>query len=381
MPHAARRPLLTTSPRPLPRPKARWRRLHLLYARALRDTLSTRPLALRDGRAVRRLQRQLEAQLAALVHGAEALRQARPPPQRPESPSPARTPLQRSSPAQARQLAAPCTGYAFVTFRRAQDAAKCVRHFELIRRHERSRDGASDNVDFRQLYYRSTHADPRARTLWTSSVAPDLLLTRSGCVCPRRSKLDVSRACEPSDIIWQNLQHGRGAMRKQNLKTTSLVLLVSLVSTSLITLVNVLVQTDHVAPGPLTTVWVTAVIILSNVIIFAMVRALAAPSPRPLSSSRPTSRPTFRRPPADLAAISPRSRRALPRCPTSRSTRSFTTTARRSRRTCSSRWPSSKCVRRDLARSPTISEHPPPAPPLQVFNTTIATLIFLVISW
>ncbi len=198
---------------------------------------------------------------------------------------------------------------------------------------------------------------------------------------PRRSKLDVSRACEPSDIIWQNLQHGRGAMRKQNLKTTSLVLLVSLVSTSLITLVNVLVQTDHVAPGPLTTVWVTAVIILSNVIIFAMVRALAAPSPRPLSSSRPTSRPTFRRPPADLAAISPRSRRALPRCPTSRSTRSFTTTARRSRRTCSSRWPSSKCVRRDLARSPTISEHPPPAPPLQVFNTTIATLIFLVISW
>eukprot|EP00908_Phaeocystis_cordata_P010900 Transcript_2175.p2 GENE.Transcript_2175~~Transcript_2175.p2 ORF type:complete len:405 (-),score=204.73 Transcript_2175:122-1336(-) len=64
-------------------------------------------------------------------------------------------------------------------------------------------------------------------------------------------------------------------MRKQNLKTTSLVLLVSLVSTSLITLVNVLVQTDHVAPGPLTTVWVTAVIILSNVIIFAMVPHLA----------------------------------------------------------------------------------------------------------
>jgi len=44
------------------------------------------------------------------------------------------------------QLAAPshCTGHAFIVFRRLADAARCVRHFELIRRHER--EGVADNV-------------------------------------------------------------------------------------------------------------------------------------------------------------------------------------------------------------------------------------------
>jgi hypothetical protein len=72
--------------------KARWRRLHLLYARELqacppRGETSTRRARGHDGRAAARLLGQIEAQLAALVDGAEALRQAR-------------------------QLPAPCTGYA-----------------------------------------------------------------------------------------------------------------------------------------------------------------------------------------------------------------------------------------------------------------------------
>ena len=116
--------------------KARWRRLHLLYTLEVRATR-------RDRRKTARLLKRIEGTLAALVGGARALRHAR-------------------------ELPAPCTGYAFVVFRRMQDAARCVRHFELIRRHEASRDGVADNVDFRQLYYRSS------------------------------AKLEVSRACEPS---------------------------------------------------------------------------------------------------------------------------------------------------------------------------------------
>ena len=42
----------------------------------------------------------------------------------------------------------------------ALNLARCVRHFELIRRHERrpeaSRDGTTDSVDYRQLYFRAT---------------------------------------------------------------------------------------------------------------------------------------------------------------------------------------------------------------------------------
>ena len=148
----------------------------------------------------------------------------------------------------ARKLSAPCTGYAFVVFRRMQDAARCVRHFELIRRHERSRDGVVDNVDFRQLYFRST------------------------------AKLDVTRSCEPSDIIWQNLKFGHRRLNAQNLKTILLVFGVSCVSTTFITAANFMAQSGLAGQGALTTVWVTIVVIVSNVVIFIMVPALAVNS-------------------------------------------------------------------------------------------------------
>ena len=54
-----------------------------------------------------------------------------------------------------------------------------------------------DSVDFRQLYFLAT------------------------------SKLEVSRACEPSDIIWHNLQYGRRRLYTQNVKTTALVALLA----------------------------------------------------------------------------------------------------------------------------------------------------------
>ena len=79
---------------------------------------------------------------------------------------------------------------------------RCVRHFELIRRHERSRDGVSAySLDFRQLYFRVNH------------------------------KLEVSRAPEPSDILWQNLRCSRTQVRTQNLKTILIIFLISCVST------------------------------------------------------------------------------------------------------------------------------------------------------
>jgi len=74
-----------------------------------------------------------------------------------------------------------------------RDAARCVRHFELIRRHERRQDaGTGDGVDYRQLYFRAI------------------------------SKIEVSRACEPSDIIWHNLQYGRRRLYTQNVSAAAM---------------------------------------------------------------------------------------------------------------------------------------------------------------
>ena len=47
-------------------------------------------------------------------------------------PDPDPNPNPNPNPNQARQLPAPCTGYAFVVFQRMRDAARCVRHVELL---------------------------------------------------------------------------------------------------------------------------------------------------------------------------------------------------------------------------------------------------------
>lgn len=141
-----------------------------------------------------------------------------------------------------------CTGDAFVVFRRQSDATRCVRHFELIRRYLRSRDGIHANVDFRQLYFRTAH------------------------------KLEVYRACEPSDVIWRNLRYSRATQRTERAKTSLLVFSVSCVSTIGIAFANFM-GTAH-SSGPLTTLWVTAVVIGSNVCIFSLVPHLAIHSER-----------------------------------------------------------------------------------------------------
>ena len=139
-----------------------------------------------------------------------------------------------------------CTGHAVVVFRRKEDAEKCVRHFELIRRHEHSRDGSAASVDFRQLYFRNS------------------------------SKLIVARAPEPSDILWENLQYSKLRARTQNVKTSLLIFLVSCVSTLFITTATFM--TTMYSQGILTTLWSTPVIILSNVAIFVLVPKLAVSS-------------------------------------------------------------------------------------------------------
>ena len=156
---------------------AQWRTLHVLYAREARAAVPSR-------KKLDALVDKIEAQLCELVRGAAALRQAR-------------AHVVRG------------TGQAFVVFRRADDAARCVRHFELIRRQERARDGSADNIDFRQLYYRG-------------------------------SKLEVARA-PPSrpDVIWENLgRPGRWA----NPKTTAFISFVACISTFFIAASQPLVQ-------------------------------------------------------------------------------------------------------------------------------------------
>jgi hypothetical protein len=133
-----------------------------------------------------------------------------------------------------------CTGSAIVVFEQLGDAARCVRHFELIRRHESDTGGVTVwGTDFRQQYYHS----------------------EAGAI-----KLDVQRAPEPSDIIWGNLRFSHASRRWVNLKTTFLIFMVSCVSTVVITFTD-FATTLHSA-GLLTTLWSTPVIIVSNLAIF-----------------------------------------------------------------------------------------------------------------
>ena len=153
--------------------KTSWRNLHLDYSRGLRalraETRSESGVQLRaESRAATA---QLDALLAKIGSTwGELLR--------------TRSELRLAS-----QASSVCTGHAVIIFAEMSAAAKCVRHFELIRRHERSRDGGSlGALDFRQLYFRTSH------------------------------KLDVSRAPEPSDILWGNLRASRLQARAQNVK-------------------------------------------------------------------------------------------------------------------------------------------------------------------
>ena len=206
--------------------KAAWRRQLLEYAHALRVLHTAEAQADATGvqrrvarRECERLLECIERQWAELLRGREQL---------------------------CTIAAAPtlCTGHAVVVFRRMEHAERCVRHFELIRRHERSRDGyGGASVDFRQLYFRTSH------------------------------KLEVARAPEPSDIIWANLRYSRLHARTQNFKTSLIIFLVSCVSTIFITAATLV--SNMYSRGLVTSLWSTPVIILSNVAIFVLVPLLA----------------------------------------------------------------------------------------------------------
>ena len=137
----------------------------------------------------------------------------------------------------------PSTGQAFVTFERFEAADTAAAHFETIRNHERSSGGygTAGSVDFRRQYF-----DGR--------------------------KLEVTRACEPSDIIWENLGFPVARAIRGRVLSALLVFIVSCVSTVFIVVANV-ATTMH--GGALTSLWSTPVIILSNVVIFALVPQLS----------------------------------------------------------------------------------------------------------
>lgn len=174
--------------------KATWRRLHLDYGRARRALQTAEEEAAGESvarsvapgvhvrvarRACERVLARLEKQWAELLRARELLCATAARPTR-------------------------CTGHAVVVFRRMEHAERCVRHFELIRAHERARDGSAHSVDFRQLYFRQTY------------------------------KLEVARAPEPSDIIWANLRYSRVHVRAQNVKTSLLIFLIACVGSLLI---------------------------------------------------------------------------------------------------------------------------------------------------
>ncbi len=208
--------------------RTHWRHLHLEYSRARRalrsSSHSTSGVQLRAEssgrrRACERLLVRISQHMIVMLRGKEELRKAT------RQPS-------------------PCTGHAFVTFSSMDDAARCVSHFERIRRHEKSRGGVGDeSVDFRQLYFRNV------------------------------TKLKVSRAPEPSDIIWENLTFTKRQGRVAILKTTSFITCVACVSTVFITLTNI--SMSYFSMGLLTTLWSTPVIVISNVVIFILTPQLA----------------------------------------------------------------------------------------------------------
>ena len=208
--------------------KARWRHLHLECHRSLKALRASSHHA--GGVQLRPESRTLRRQHDKLLltierHWAELLR--------------SRAELLRAA-----NTPSVCTGHAIVLFKSRSDAQRCVRHFELIRRHERSRDGVSAySLDFRQLYFRVSH------------------------------KLEVARAPEPSDVLWQNLRCSRTQVRTQNFKTTLSIFAISCVSTFLIT--ETTISATMNSKGLLTTLWATPVVIVSNVVIFVGTANLA----------------------------------------------------------------------------------------------------------
>ena len=221
--------------------KARWRNLHLEYGRARRalTAASTNPSGVQlraesssSKRSLDRLLLQIERLWGEMLQSRRELR------------------LASSDPAV-------CTGRAVIIFRELRDAAKCVRHFDLIRRHERARDGGSlGALDFRQLYFRTAH------------------------------KLEVARAPEPSDILWENHRASRLQRARQDAKTWLIIILIVGVSTALITITSLVANGGFRSiripwieamsnKGLLTTLWSTPLIILSNVVIFISVPQLS----------------------------------------------------------------------------------------------------------
>jgi hypothetical protein len=206
-----------------------WRHLHAEYARA---DAALRPTRGRDGsnllrsmeaasarQAKRRLLRRMEATLRSLLLCGARLRAAAAAP-------------------------SPCTGHAFVVFCTAAAAARCTRHFMAIQRHSAEAGlGGGQSVDFRHMYWNETY------------------------------KLEVCRAPEPSDIIWESLPTSPAVAFGRRLRTTLLLLLVSCLSTMLIVLANQF-ATLH-SEGVVTTLWTTPLIIASNVFIFALTPALS----------------------------------------------------------------------------------------------------------
>ena len=208
--------------------QVRWRHLHLAYGRALKSSRAVThsaggaQLRAESGshkKGLNKLLDQIEVTWGELLRTRAELRSASTEP-------------------------ALCTGHAVVIFKEMSAAAKCARHFELIRRHERSvATGSLEALDFRQLYFRTSH------------------------------KLDVTRAPEPSDILWGNLRASRLVQDFQGFKSTFILLLLIAVSTICIFFTNYLSTSqgllEHI--GPLNTV----LIIVFNVIIFATVPNLA----------------------------------------------------------------------------------------------------------
>lgn len=204
-----------------------WRHLHAEYARADAALRPARPgsnllrsmEAASARQAKRTLLRRMEATLRSLLLCGSRLRAAAAEP-------------------------SPCTGHAFVVFSTAAAAARCTRHFGAIRRHSAAVGlGGGQSVDFRHMYWNETF------------------------------KLEVCRAPEPSDIIWESLPTSPAVAFGRRLRTTLLLLLVSCLSTMLIVLANQFATLHSV--GVLTTLWTTPLIIASNVLIFALTPALS----------------------------------------------------------------------------------------------------------
>ena len=168
-----------------------------------------------------------------------------------------------------RQNQSVCCGHAFVTFSLEGDVQQCLKDF------------SGQRYFFGNILNVFSRVASAAQSEMSDMSAPPLMRQGSFRAAPapfRGCKLTVTRAPQPSDIIWENLEVSSRSRLLRQAATSALSCLLVLLATGLIALVNAkhffFGHVDAVV-AELLNLCATIIIIIGNVTMFVLVPILA----------------------------------------------------------------------------------------------------------